>query len=358
MREIREILRAARALAPHEPAALASIVDAEGSTYRGVGARMWVHSDGTVIGMLSGGCLEADIIDRARRVAERGAPELVRYDTTEDHDALLGTGLGCRGIVDILIEPISHAALGPIPWLEAARSARAPTALATCVSGARLGERHGLMPGMHRAEPPAGADLTEALAEAARSGAPMRREIGGVVWAFELIASPLRLVVLGAGPDAPALVRAASALGWDVSVADHRAAELRPERFPDARVLHARSDEACKRLDVDASTHVVVMTHNLNQDRVLLRALFETEAPYIGLLGSRRRTRELLAGLVADGLALTEERLARLFSPAGLDLGGEGPDAIALSIVAEILARSEGRIEPRRPRLEIDEPNP
>ena len=161
--------------------------------------------------------------------------------------------------------------------------------------------------------------------------------------AVEPVAPPIRLVLLGGGPDAPPLVEAAVALGWDVSVSDHRAGHARRDRFPGATVVHAPSDEACKRLDVDASTYAIVMTHNFVQDRQLLRDLLRSSAPYVGLLGSRRRSRELLAELAADGLVLTPERLARLHAPAGLDLGAEGPAAIAVSIVAEVLAIAEGR---------------
>ena len=122
MRELRDILRAFDALEPGDTAALASIVHSEGSTYRRTGARSIWLPDGSSIGVLSGGCIEGDLAERARRVVEAGAPTLVRYDTTDDHDALLGTGLGCRGVVDILVEPVTQSSPGPLAWLAEVRT--------------------------------------------------------------------------------------------------------------------------------------------------------------------------------------------------------------------------------------------
>ena len=152
------------------------------------------------------------------------------------------------------------------------------------------------------------------------------------------------LVIFGAGPDVPPLVRLAKDLGWQVTVADPRPAGATPGRFPEADgVLALRPEEVPADLALDADTLVVVMTHRYRHDVPLLRALLPLPLAYLGLLGPRQRAEKILSDLVAEGFEVTPEMRARLHAPVGLDLGAEGPEEVALAILAEMTAVRAGR---------------
>jgi xanthine dehydrogenase accessory factor len=161
----------------------------------------------------------------------------------------------------------------------------------------------------------------------------------------EVLEPPLRLLVCGAGHDAVPLVRAAAALGWNPVVVDDRAALLTHDRFPDAAAfVHVEDPETIvKAAPVDGRTCVVVMTHNFLRDKAYLRGLASTPVAYLGILGPRARTQRLLMELADEGVELTSGAGAAVHSPAGLDLGAEGPEEIAHAIVAEIVAIRRGR---------------
>lgn len=353
MRELRDILGAfAQLEAAGEHAVLASVVRAEGSTYRRPGARMLILPDDQMVGLLSGGCLEGDLLDRARSVREDGAPRLVHYDHRGEDDIVWGLGLGCAGALDVLLERVGPGSPGPLHWLRSWTEARRVGALATGLAAPFLGMRRALRAGGEPEGPLAGSD--EALAEALVSGRGARRQLAidperghpevAPVW-IEVFRPPLRLVIFGAGPDVEPVARLASALGWAVLVVDGRPAYARPERFPfpGVRVLLADPAAAPRAAGMDEETHVLVMTHHYLHDRDLLRQLLPSPAAYVGILGPRRRTDDLLEDLRAEGLHLDPGRLARLHGPAGLDLGAEAPEEIALALVAEIQATVTGR---------------
>jgi len=153
------------------------------------------------------------------------------------------------------------------------------------------------------------------------------------------------MVICGAGHDAVPLVRAAAGLGWNAVVVDDRPAFLTLERFPDATdfVPLERPDEATAKAPLDARTYAVVMTHNFLRDKDYLRALLASPARFIAMLGPAARTQRVLLDLREEGPELSEDDLARLHAPAGLDLGAEGPEEIAAAIVAEIVAVKRGR---------------
>lgn len=340
MRELREILRHWRRLeAEGGVGVLASVVHAEGSTYRRPGARALVLPDERSVGLLSGGCLESDLLLRARRVRERGVPELVRYDGTAA-DVLWGLGLGCAGIVDVLLEPVDAERPGPLAWLESCLEARRLGVLATVLESpgeAPLGARFG-----RAGDAPAA--IRRAMQHALRERRTRALAQGGWRVLVEVVEPALPLLVVGAGPDAAPLVRLAAGLGWEVTVVDGRPAYARPERFPEAReVVLVEPEAAPRRLEVGEETVAILMTHHYLHDKRLLRWLLSTPARYLGVLGPRQRTLDLLRDLHAEGFAPPEESLARLHAPAGLDIGSDGPDEIALSVVAEIRAVLAGR---------------
>ncbi len=348
MQELRGILVGLDALAAGDVAVLGSVVRAEGSTYRRPGARMLVLPDDTMIGLVGGGCLEGDLLGHAAEVRATGRSLLVRYDATREDDVLWGLGLGCAGIVEVLLEPVSTERAGPLAWLREWREARGTGVVATCLEEGQLGARWALHPdgrleGDGRPEGRPAAALRAALQTAREAGRSRRTRVAGEDVAIEVARPPLRLVVFGAGPDALPVARHGLEQGWHVELADPRPAYAKRRRFPGAVVHCVRAEQAVAQLGVDPDTYALVMTHHYLYDRAILAELLGSPVPYVGLLGPKQRAEDLLADVASQEVRFTEEQLARLHAPAGLDLGGDGPEAIALSLVSEILAVSEAR---------------
>jgi len=298
---------------------LATLVAAEGSSYRRAGARLLLTPSGMRIGSISGGCLEEDVLARAREVEKTGRAELVVYDTTPENDLIWGVGAGCQGVVRVLIEKLPPQS----PWantLAANLRAQRPTDLAVVWDASDRG-----LLGTSLADP---APVLPAAAAVFR----------------ETIAPPPALFVFGAGDDAQPLVRGAKEFGWRVIVADPRPAFATAGRFPqaDTRVV-APAGELVARTSPGPAALVVVMTHHYVHDVPLLRELLPRPLAYLGLLGPRKRTEKILSDLAASGLTLTPEQQARLRAPVGLDLGAETAEEVALSILAEIQASLGGR---------------
>lgn len=300
------------------PAVLATLVAVEGSSYRRPGARLLLLADGSHVGSISGGCLEEDIKEHARRVLADGCPKMVEYDTTRENDLVWGVGLGCQGVVRVFLERIPIPAPSWVGELRSNLARRRATALVVDQGGAAPGG-------------------TQLAAEA-----PLAPEGGGRF--CETIAPPPALAIFGAGDDARPLAVFAQTLGWHVSVADARATYATTERFPGAEVVAvAPAAELPARLALDEGSFAVVMTHRYADDLALLRELLPRPLAYLGLLGPRKRTARLLAELQAEGLVLDAAMLAKLHAPVGLDLGGGTPETVALAIVAEVQARLAGR---------------
>lgn len=343
--------------------ALATVVATRGSTYRHAGARLLVPADGDAIGTISGGCLEEEVARLAREAIGSGEPRLVRFDLRGDEDAIWGLGLGCNGVIDVFIEPPAVAA-GTIAFLQAARAADAgPAALVTVVAATdpdvAIGRQVVVGPGAdgdttsggvrHGESDPVDQKLADLGRRALRGGVrPSIRGVhtdGGRIRAFvELLPRPPRLVVCGAGSDAVPLVRTAAALGWAVAVADPRRRLLTRERFPAAEAfIDGDPKRAGERAEPDERTYVVVMTHNFLRDAEYAGAFLRGPAPYLGLLGPKRRAERLIGELAQQGIRVSASDRRRIHAPAGLDLGGDEPDEIALAIVGEILAVRAGR---------------
>ncbi len=316
MNELQAIVRALSE-APSAPAVLATLVSVEGSSYRRPGARLLLLGDGRRIGSISGGCLEEDVIARARHVGITRKSETAIYDTTTENDLVWGVGLGCHGVVKVLIEPVPARPR----WADAlARNfaARRPTHVVVAHDCGVEGE--------------AG---TRVEAEAAATTS--------VLFA-QTVPPPLRLCVFGAGEDARPVARLGASLGWSVTVADPRAAFATAERFPSAEhVIVGPAETLATKAAPDDRSVAVVMTHHYIHDVPLLRALLPKELPYLGLLGPRKRAERILADLRASGFEPTASQLARFHAPVGLDLGADGPEQVALAIVAEIQAVLGGR---------------
>ncbi len=336
---------------------LATIVHVEGSTYRRPGAHLLVIEDGRYAGSISGGCLERDLVERARTLTRGDAPALVTYNTTDD-DLIAGFGAGCRGVVRILVErPGVDGRPDPVAFIRECLSRRRPGVLATVCQvegamGAVCGERIVLPENGDAAGDVRDADLRSRIGGDARDALALGRstsrayalDSGRVHVFFDVIRPPVSLVICGAGRDALPVVYLARELGWRVTVADWRSALATREAVPLAHeVVLSASEALSQRVRLEQCDAALVMTHNALQDRALLGQLLSSPLPYIGVLGPRARTHELLLELQSQGATWTDAQLARLHAPVGLDIGAEEPETIALAVLAEIQAVLAGR---------------
>lgn len=345
----------------NKPVVLATVVAVEGSTYRRPGARMLLTGDGWAAGNISGGCLEGDVAKKAWWRTESGKPILVTYDSrSADDDIAWGFGLGCNGMVRVVLERLGPGADDHLAFVAHCLQRGEPGVLCTVfqANGAAappVGARLLLGADGAATDTLAGADFAAPLLADARrvlaSGVSethvyVAPDNGTAVVFLEAVLPPVPLVIFGAGHDAVPLTRLARELGWNVTVVDTRAVQPHPERFPGANtVLACAPDAVAVRVPLTARTVTVVMTHNYHDDGALLQTLLASPARYVGVLGPRRRTERLLADLAADGIVFNAEAGARkLHAPVGLDVGADNPAEIALSVVAEIQATLAGRM--------------
>ena len=318
-------------------AALATAIHVTGSAYRRPGAKFLIDDEGGTCGGVSGGCLEADVRRIAREVIGTGAPRVLHYETGSDDRTIWGLGLGCNGSIDIFLQRATSA-----PALDVLQSVHhllqhdpGRCAIATVIDGADTGramivDAHGLAHGS------IGPDRDAAMSAIASLSVidGHSRVIGGGAGTrvfVDVIAAAARLIVCGAGDDARPLVACAAEVGFDVTVVDHRAALLTAERFPAAaRLVSLRAGDDISALAMGPDTFAIVKTHAFAGDREWVRAFVQAGAGYIGLLGPRARREEIFGqiGVTAP----------QVFGPVGLDIGADGPEQIAVAIVAEMLA--------------------
>jgi xanthine dehydrogenase accessory factor len=287
------------------PLALATLLRVEGSSYRKPGARLLTDGDQVLRGSLSGGCLEGEILARAQEVLKDGEPRLLRYDLRGDADLVWGTGMGCEGVLEVLVERVLPDARPEwMQWVQEAWTTRSTLRIGTALDP--LGARR-------KAE--ADEDLQESFIP------------------------PPALWIVGAELDQGCLVWMARALGWRVGMLDHRPALATRARFPEAHDVRCGRPRAwVSEIPWDVRTAVVLMTHNYALDLEAMRGLMTSPVGYIGLMGSRERCERLRAELKAEDLDFD----ARVHAPVGLDLGAQTPESIALAILAEIQMRLEG----------------
>ena len=362
MNELQSIVNAfAEARALGERAALATIISVEGSAYRRPGARMLITESGRTTGAISGGCLERDVSMRAAQVMKTRVAQIIEYDTRRSEDIVWGLGLGCNGIVRILLESLHAGSSGEraLPFIKDCLQARKSGLLATVIAGnlndgscednpVAVGERLLLDAELNICGPSL-TDVTlasrireDALEILAGKRAAMRSyeaSQGRAEIFFDVIVPPRHLAIFGAEQDALPLVHLARTLGWHITIADTRVRDATRERFAEANeVLLCRAEEIAARVSLTEETAAVVMTHDYLADVELLKALLPSPVCYLGILGPKQRTSKLLEEIGADTYGQADSHLARLHSPIGMDLGAETPEEIALSIISEIKA--------------------
>jgi len=331
--------------------ALATVVNVTGSAYRRPGARMLITVRGETVGSISGGCLEADVRRTALSVLRTGKARLLRYDGTSERDILWGLGLGCNGVVEVWVEALTPGSGADyLNFLRDTRRLRERASVATVLRSDKsemIGSRLFYSSG-HWAF---SGTLNPSLAAAILADLPVLstseiRSYAGVDVFLEALELPVSLIVFGAGDDAVPVVTLAGALGWDVTVADLRVGMATKERFPSARRVLACSVDQPP--DLRRTTAALLMTHQYLQDLAILRSVAPLDLRYLGILGPRIRTERLLETLRQEAIILP---LERVHGPAGLDIGAESPQAIALSILAEIqsvlASRSGGFLKDR-----------
>jgi xanthine/CO dehydrogenase XdhC/CoxF family maturation factor len=337
-----------------ERGVLATLVATAGSTYRKPGARMLILADGRIFGLLSGGCLEADLNAHAHEVLDSGRPRAVEYDMRGPDDILFGIGAGCEGAMRILLEPAGRDSLAACSLINAGRATRAgrPTSLVAVhdAAGLPLGTYDAavLAPAAIAGRGPPLEPCAPALAAAARRALQEAEscqlefaEAGRRGRAFvEFLAPPPHLLICGGGPDAQPVVASALALGWRVTVVDHRPAYAAAARFPGAAVRRADAGDLQAAVPIGECHAAVVMSHHLASDTAYLRALADAGAPeYVGLLGPAAR-RQRIAQELGDRMAALRRRIR---GPVGMDIGAVTPEGIGLAIVCQIHAWLAGR---------------
>ncbi|MDQ3534069.1 MAG: XdhC family protein [Bacteroidota bacterium] len=343
-------------------AALATVVRVQGSSYRRAGARMIIIDDGRWTGAISGGCLEGDALRKARQAILKGIPSLVTYDTMKDNDAMkFGVGLGCNGVIDVLIEPIDANNPVQISFLQRYLEKDRPSVLATVFSSTIkeqniIGTRwmledetsssvDSLKNELDLFSPDFYQDLFQDMRSAFLHSASYNMEYylekGGQVNVFiEYLRPAIHLIIFGGGYDAIPLLAFAKQVGWKVTVTDDCVAHIAPSRFPQAdELLNASRNEVVKKLKIDEFSAAVLLSHNYNYDIAVFRELLHTNIPYIGILGPRKKYDRMVEQLHHEGINIHENMLNNIFAPVGLDIGAELPEEIAISIIAEIQAK-------------------
>ncbi len=349
MKEIIDIVAAYdKAQKAQKKTALATVVLVEGSAYRRAGARMLITEDGQLTGAISGGCLEGDALRKARMVIMQQEPMLVTYDTMDDDDAKLGVGLGCNGIIHILIEPINAAQTNPITLLKGVISSRGYSVLVTLFniqdrkapqpgSCLCLADGRAIANGLNNL--PYSGELLEDAKNALENELSSITAYEGCTAFVECVKPLISLIILGAGNDAIPLTRIANILGWNITVVDGRPNYVTPDRFPsNNKLVVAKPEMVLANVEINEWTAFVLMTHNYNYEFAFLKQLLPLHPSYIGILGPKKKLERMLGELEEDGTMITERNLEAIHGPVGLDIGSETSEEIALSIAAEIKA--------------------
>jgi xanthine dehydrogenase accessory factor len=319
----------------YEAGVLVTVVSTAGSTYRKAGARMFIMADGSCLGLLSGGCLEADLKVHAEQVLQNDVPRALEYDMRGPDDVLFGIGAGCEGAMRVLLEPISSGSVAEVALLAAGRATRSglPTSLVMIHDSAELAL------GTYSVAPPLPGMLVTA-AELAIDTASSREvtveTAGRRARAFvQFLAPRPHLLICGAGPDAQPIASWAQSLRWRVTVVDHRPAYAVPDQFPGAEVRLIDPRLLRSAVDLESCHAAVVMSHHLLSDATYLEELADAGGPqYVGLLGPGARRTRLIQKLGPKAAKLN----SRLRGPVGIDIGAATPEGIALAILSQIHA--------------------
>ncbi|MFB6256874.1 MAG: XdhC family protein [Haloplanus sp.] len=317
---------------------LATVVDIEGNAYRRPGAKMLLNEGGEGVGV-------------ADEVRDAGEPRLVTYDLMEGEEEVWGLGVGCNGVIEILLEPLTETYRPAVDAFTNGRDVAVVTVLDGGEGPLERGDRAYHDPADGSLSVPDGdadawptAALSSPAAELADRGRGGAVTVDSATLFVDGLSAPPELVVFGTGHDVGPVTELAAKNDFRVTVVGFRGAVDLAARFPAAdRTLTTSPGTLASAIDLGDDTYAVVMTHNFVDDRLTVEALLDASVPYVGLMGPRDRFEEMLAAFEDEGQTFADDDLAPLYTPVGLDLGGGSPYQIAHSIVAEVLAVANGR---------------
>ncbi|MBC7795323.1 MAG: XdhC family protein, partial [Pyrinomonadaceae bacterium] len=326
-----------------------------GSSYRLPGARMLIKASGETFGTVSGGCLEADVLERAKNVIKTSQAIVITYDTSAKDDDVFSLNLGCNGLVRILLEKVEAENFFST-LIEQIYNKREKAVIATLIKSnltTKVGERLTLSCNGKFQSDFDGKTFQKNLLIDCQNAFKAERsfiktyktEESELEFLIEIIKPPIDLTIFGAGHDAIPLANFAKNLGWQVSIVDHRAAFANRERFANVDKITLTRPENFDFSTLDETSVAVVMTHDYEKDKFILSKLLKLKISYVGALGPKRRTEDILKELKEAGQSYSTEQLQKLYAPIGLDIGAETPNSIAISIIAEInsvLSNREG----------------
>ncbi|HZG59236.1 MAG TPA: XdhC/CoxI family protein [Anoxybacillus sp.] len=323
---------------------LGTIISTEGSTYQKTGAKCFISEDWKLTGLLSGGCVESDIIEHAMKVLETGKPTVIHYDFYGDDDIVWGLGIGCNGKMNIFLQPYlptkqpEKATIIDQYFSDFLQKTLHTVTIVKAKDESLQGKMWIIDGAFNNSAPPI--SVHEIAVDYMMRKRNLKNEmvyLGGeqdLYVYYESTSPPPHLIVFGAGPDAIPLVKMAKNLKWLVTVLDHRPSYCNEQNFQEADFIHVYPAGSIPNVSLHGNSYVVVMTHNFLHDREILESILDSGVAYIGLLGPRKRTDRLIA---TSTTLISNENVHRIHSPIGLDIGAKTPEEIALSILAEIM---------------------
>jgi len=341
MKELRDIVRAYREYGqPPVSSALATVVHVEGSSYRRTGARMLILDNGRWFGGISGGCLEGDALKKALYSIATRQTKLVRYDTSRPDEQSIGVGLGCEGIIDVLLTPIdANDPHNPLNTLESILTTRQPVALITVIDSSlpqfERGKIYQYQPQHANTWPAALVSDIQQQLDNRQSTIVQYDDLHAFI---EIILPPIHVVLFGHQYDIVAMLETGRLLGWPVSVVmpAHRVTQK-------IRSLAHQIYSPNQAVPYDAYTAFILMAHDFKTDQRNLVYALSTEVPYIGMLGPAKRRQRILDAIQSHSGPIDPQQIDRIYNPLGLDIGATTPEEIALSAFAEIKAHFSNR---------------
>ncbi len=352
MKEIKSILRFFReGRESGDKCALAQVVRVEGSSYRREGARMIVFESGIFEGGISGGCLEGDALKRSQLAIVKQEAAVVTYDTSKELE--LGVGLGCNGIIDVLLTPISEDSEN-MKNLEKCISRRRNHVLVTInevtkgLPGVELGQSYyydteeGVLEGMEPSDFKSHvlSKIADALAEKKSRSHKYTSEDAELIFHVEYVPAQYHLAIYGDNYDVYPLIQMAGLLDWEISLVGN-VQKLKKEALSQVRSIYPKSGS--ERPVLDDRTACVLMAHDFKTDVANLKRTICSPAPYIASLGPKKRYEKIRNKLAEEGFVLDAQNEARIHAPCGLEIGADSPEEIALSICSEIISSFTGK---------------
>jgi len=325
------------ALNDDQPTVLAQVVQVQGSAYRKEGTSMLISRDGSKMGMISGGCLESDVMIRAEELFQTGKAEIYEYDLSSEDDLGWGAGAGCNGVISVFVRDIDSRFREQLASINAILRQKRPVLFFQSLD---CHDHYGYVAEMQPADFSGTPEFTEIYRDLLNNGLPFtamskiyhfkeERLFIQIIWPKQ------ELYLAGAGEDSRFLASLANQLGFSVHILDWRSAFCSRDFFPFAKSLQiGEIDQIIRQLHLDIFDSLIIMTHDFQRDRKILKAVKDAQLNYVGILGSRKRTERLLDGDIPQWL----------HSPIGLSIGADGPEEIAVSIMAEIISKRGKRL--------------